>query len=214
MDAAGRGLVVSSLGMSKAALFCSLVVLSACQAQTLSQGDRDFALSALHGSRKLFLDAVAGLSDAQLKWKPDAKTWSVMETAEHIVASEEFLAGQAQKALESPADPSKKQPKPREMDARILAGVTDRSQKAQAPERLVPKGRFRTISGLTAEFRKLRDRNIAFVRETQLDLRSHFAPSPMGDLDVLQWYIFMAGHTERHVAQIEELKAKPGFPKR
>jgi hypothetical protein len=200
--------------MDKAALLCLTLLLTACQAQTLSQGERDFALSALHGSRKLFLDAVDGLSEAQLKWKPDEKTWSVMEVAEHLVASEEFLAGMAQKALQSQADPSKKQPKPREMDAKILAGVADRSQKAQAPEGLAPKGRFRTIGALTAEFRKLRDRNIAFVRETQQDLRSHFAPSPMGDLDALQWYIFMAGHTERHVAQIRELKARPDFPKK
>lgn len=200
--------------MSKAALLCSLVVVSACQAQTLSQGDRDFALSALHGSRKLFLDSVSGLSEAQLKWKPDAKTWSVMEVAEHIVASEEFVAGYAQKALQSPADPSKKQPKPRAMDEKVLAALTNRSQKAQAPEGLAPKGRFRTIAELTAEFRKLRDRNIAFVRETQQDLRSHFAPSWMGDLDALQWLLYMAGHSERHVAQIEELKANPGFPKK
>jgi hypothetical protein len=200
--------------MEKAALFCLTLALAACQAQPLSQGERDFALSALHGSRKLFLDAVDGLSAAQLKWKPDEKTWSVMEVAEHVVASEEFLAGMGQKALQSPAEPSKKQPKPREMDAKILAGVADRSQKAQAPDGLVPKGRFRAIGELTAEFRKLRDRNIAFVRETQQDLRSHFAPSPMGDLDALQWYIFMAGHTERHVAQIQELKARPDFPKK
>lgn len=194
-------------------LFCALL-LCACPAQTLSQGERDFALSALHGSRKLFLDAVAGLSDAQLKWKPDAKTWSVMEVAEHIVASEEFLASMAQKALQSPADPSKRQPNPRERDANILAGAADRSQKAQAPAELAPKGRFRSMEELTAEFRRLRDRNIAFVRETQQDLRSHFAPSPVGDLDALQWYIFLAGHSERHVAQIRELMANPGFPKK
>ncbi|MGB9610103.1 MAG: DinB family protein [Bryobacteraceae bacterium] len=200
--------------MTRVHLLAAAVLLSACQAQTLTQGERDYALSALHASRKLFLDSVDGLSEAQLRWKPDAKTWSVMEVAEHIVASEEFLSGMAQKALQSPADPSRKRPNAREMDAKILAGVTDRSQKAQAPEALVPTGRFRSIQELTAEFRRLRDRNIAFVRETNADLRAHFAPSPMGDLDSLQWYIFMAGHTERHVAQIQELKANPGFPKR
>ncbi|MGC8759082.1 MAG: DinB family protein [Bryobacteraceae bacterium] len=200
--------------MTRVHLLAAAVLLSACQAQTLTQGERDYALSALHASRKLFLDSVDGLSEAQLRWKPDAKTWSVMEVAEHIVASEEFLSGMAQKALQSPADPSRKRPNAREMDAKILAGVTDRSQRAQAPEALVPTGRFRSIQELTAEFRRLRDRNIAFVRETNADLRAHFAPSPMGDLDSLQWYIFMAGHTERHVAQIQELKANPGFPKR
>jgi len=200
--------------MARVLLLAALAWLSACQAQTLSQGERDYALSALHGSRKLFLDALEGLSEAQLKWKPDAKTWSVMEIAEHVVASEEMLAANAQKALQSPPDSSKKQPNPREKDAKILAAMTDRSQKAQAPEALAPKGRFRSINELKAEFRRLRDRNIAFVRETQQDLRSHFAPSPMGDLDALQWYILMAGHTERHVAQMRELMAMPGFPRK
>lgn len=199
--------------MKRVHVLAAAVLLTACQAQTLTQGERDYALSALHASRKLFLDSVNGLSEAQLRWKPDAKTWSVMEVAEHIVASEEYISGMAQKALQSPADPSRKRPNAREMDAKILAGVTDRSQKAQAPEALVPKGRFRSIQELTAEFRRLRDRNIAFVRETNADLRAHFAPSPVGDLDALQWYIFMAGHTERHVAQIQELKANPGFPR-
>jgi hypothetical protein len=200
--------------MAKVFLLGTALLLSACQAQTLSQGERDYALSALHASRKLFLDAVQGLSDAQLKWKPDAKTWSVMEIAEHVVASEQFLSEAAQKALASPADPARRKTNPREMDAKVLAGAADRSQKAQAPDGLVPKGRFRTIGELTAEFRRLRDRNIAFIRETTADLRSHFAPAPMGDLDALQWYLFMAGHTERHVAQIQELKANPGFPKK
>lgn len=201
-------------GMAKVLLIGAALLLSACQAQTLTQGERDYALSALHASRKLFLDSVQGLSEAQLKWKPDAKTWSVMEIAEHIVASEQFLSEMAQKALDSPPDPSKKKANAREMDAKILAGAADRSQKAQAPDGLAPKGRFRTIYELTAEFRNLRDRNIAFIRETSADLRSHFAPSPMGDLDALQWYLFMAGHTERHVAQIEELKANQAFPKK
>ena len=200
--------------MARVLLLAALACLSACQAQTLSQGERDFALSALHGSRKLFLDALEELSEAQLKWKPDEKTWSVMEIAEHVVASEEMLAANAQKALQSPADPSKKQPNAREQDARLLASMTDRSRKAQAPEALAPKGRFRNIEELKAEFRRHRDRNIAFVRETQQDLRSHFAPSPMGDLDALQWYIVLAGHTERHVAQIQELKARRDFPKK
>lgn len=199
--------------MAKVLLIGAAILLSACQAQTLSQGERDYALSALHASRKLFLDSVQGLSEAQLKWKPDAKTWSVMEIAEHIVASEQFLSETAQKALASPPDPSKKKANAREMDAKILAGAADRSQKAQAPDGLVPKGRFSTIGELTSEFRKLRDRNIAFIRETSADLRSHFAPSPMGDLDVLQWYLFLAGHTERHVAQIQELKSNPAFPR-
>jgi hypothetical protein len=34
-----------------------------------------------------------------------------------------------------------------------------------------------------------------------------------GLLDGYQWILLMAGHTERHVLQIEEVKRQPGFPR-
>lgn len=200
--------------MGKVRLIASLLVISACRGQSLPQGDRDFALSALHASRKLFLDAVSNLSLAQLQWKPAAGRWSVMEIAEQVIATEELLPQTAAKALQSPAEPSRKQPNPRQMDAKILEQMRDRSQKAKAPGQLEPAGKYRNAAELTAAFQKLRDRNIAYIRETKDDLRSHFAPSPAGDLDALQWYLLMAGHTERHVLQMREVMAMPDFPKK
>jgi hypothetical protein len=36
----------------------------------------------------------------------------------------------------------------------------------------------------------------------------------MGELDAYQWMLFMAAHSKRHLAQIEEVKADPNFPKK
>ena len=195
---------------------CLLTVFAmGCQAQPLTQGDRDFAVSALHATRKLFLDTVAGLSPAQLKWKPSAEVWSVMEVAEHIALSDELIPQAAAKAMQGPAAPEKRQANARAEDAKILQAMASREQKAKAPAEFVPAGRFQDMAALTAAFKASRDRNIAYVRETRDELRNHFAPLPgVGELDALQWYVMMAGHTERHVKQIKEVMGMAGFPKK
>jgi len=65
-------------------------------------------------------------------------------------------------------------------------------------------------------FNARRDALIALANKTpESELRSHVSgPSPMGDLDGYQWMLFMAAHTRRHIAQIEEVKADPCFPKK
>jgi hypothetical protein len=62
-------------------------------AEPISKGDREFGLSALHASRKMFLDAVAGLSDARLNFKPVPGRRSIAEVAEHVTLSERFIFG-------------------------------------------------------------------------------------------------------------------------
>ena len=34
------------------------------------------------------------------------------------------------------------------------------------------------------------------------------------DLDGIQWVLFIAAHSERHTAQMLEVKADPNFPKK
>lgn len=200
--------------MARILLAVLTVMALSCQGQQLTQGDRDFTVSALHATRKLFLDSVAALSPAQLNWKPAPDRWSVMEVAEHIAVSEESLPQMAAKAMQSPAAPDKRKADARQQDARILAAVAQRDQKAKAPAELAPAGRFKNLAELVAAFRNARDNNIAYVRETHDELRSHFTEGPLGEIDALQVYLLMAGHTERHVKQIREVMAMPGFPKR
>src|SRR5258708_6931646 len=77
-------------------------------ADTLSQHDRDFAMSHMHASRKLFLDAVAGLTPEQWNFKRGRDRGSVAECAEHIAISEDFIAGITAKLLKSAAAPEKR----------------------------------------------------------------------------------------------------------
>ena len=186
----------------------SLLPLSA---EPISTGDREFGMSALHASRKLFLDSVAGLSDAQWNFKPAPEKWSIAEVAEHIALSEDFIYKAADGALKSPA--REKMADPGTMDEKILAALPDRSVKASAPEPLRPQNRFKSMAEAVAAFKSSRDVHIKYLEETQDALREHFFKNPwLGDLDAFQWILYMSAHTERHVKQILEVKASPGFP--
>ncbi len=177
--------------------------------QSLSQGERDFALSALHASRKMFLDAISGLSGPQWNYKPSSDRWSVAECAEHIIASEDFLYQLiTDKVMKTAAAPPVA-PLTREQDEAVLAMVTDRSKKFNAPEPLRPSGRWASPEDAERAFKERRDRTISFIRETESGLRSH----SQNNRDAYQWFLFLSGHSERHTAQINEVKADPGFPK-
>lgn len=185
-------------------------------ADPISTGERDRAMSYLHSSRKLFLDATAGLSEAQAKWKPAPDKWSVFEVAEHLALAETFLGKDLikTKLMETPAAPEKKKPVNIDEDVKIAAAMSDRSQKFQAPEPLKPATQFKDLEEARTAFKTGRDEFIRWV-ESRPELRDHFLPAPgMGDRDGFQWIFFLVGHTERHIAQINEVKANPGFPKR
>lgn len=181
----------------------------------ISQGERDKAMSYLHSSRKLFLDSVANLSPAQLNFKPAPDRWSIAECAEHIAVTEDALWNiVTKKILTSPAVPDVEAVKLKEKDDQIPKVITDRSQKAKAPEQLVPTHQFNSFDELLSHFKESRDRNIAYVQNTQDDLRHHVLPHPaMGPLDAYQWILLIAAHSERHTAQIEEVKSDSEFPK-
>ncbi|MBI4892066.1 MAG: DinB family protein [Acidobacteria bacterium] len=171
-------------------------------------------MSALHASRKQFLDALAGLSEKQLMWKPSPDSWSIFEIAEHLARAEDQIPALVAKAMQVPAAADRKPPT-RAEDEKILKSVAVRDQKFKAPASLVPAGTYMNIGDLIAAFKASRDRNIAYIRDTQDPLRAHVAPHPvLGNLDGLQWYLLIAGHTERHVLQMKEVKEQPGFPKK
>ena len=180
-------------------------------AATLTQAERDRAIAELTASRQQFLDSVAGLSLAQWNFKPDANTWSVAECAEHIAVSEDVIFGSVAKIVQAPATPDQKSAV---TDDFILASVVNRTHKFQAPEVLRPTHRFATPQETIDHFKQSRERTIAYVRDTQDDLRGHFFDHPvLKTLDAYQWILLISAHSQRHTAQLNEVKANPNFPK-
>lgn len=200
--------------MFKTVVVLSMAAASLLPAQTLTQHEREFGMSSLHATRKLFLDSVANLTPEQWTFKAAPDRWSIMECAEHIAAAEDFIFGLVtNQVMKSPADPSKRD-EVKGKDETILKAVVDRSQKFKAPDVITPKKRWSTPDAIISHFKESRDRSIAYIENTQDDLRDHFAPHPAaGTLDAYQWILLMSAHSERHTEQINEVKADPKYPK-
>jgi uncharacterized damage-inducible protein DinB len=198
-----------------AALFC-LGTISVAQTvpQTLTAQEREFALKELQRTHDKFVQSIAGLSPKQWTFKPAPDRWSVAEVAEHITVAESAILGLIQKqVMMSPAAPEKRE-QVKGKDEIILQKMPDRSHKAQAPEFLRPTGRWATEADLTKAFEESRKTTMDYVRTTSDDMRDHFFDHPVfGTMDGYQWLLLLSSHSERHTAQIEEVKADPNFPK-
>lgn len=193
------------------------LLLVADSAQTLSQEERDRAVTELEGSKKAFLDATKGLSPAQWNFKPAPERWSVAECSEHIALAEGFIFSLvSEKMMKAPANPEKRGAA-KGKDELILKILQDRSHKATAPEPIDPaKHGSMTLQESIKLFQESRTHTIEYVKTTQEDLRDHLFDHPVpaiGTLDGYQWILLISGHTRRHTAQILEVKADPNFPK-
>lgn len=189
-----------------------LTIAGVAGAARLSETDKKKGLDQLERTRTGVVEATRGLSEAQLKFKPGPDRWSVAETLEHIAIVEEFLLDNTTKNVMK-APPAKAERDVARTDQLVLTAIADRSKKVQAPEPVVPKGRWSTEEAKD-RFLKTRERTIEFLKSTP-DLRDHVTDSPLGQpLDAYQWLLYMSAHSERHTKQILEVKADPGFPKK
>jgi hypothetical protein len=51
-----------------------------------------------------------------------------------------------------------------------------------------------------------------YGKSTQDDLRAYKLLE--GNMSVYQWFLMISTHSQRHILQIREVKAHPGFPKK
>lgn len=192
----------------------SAAATTAAATASLTTEERDRLVKDLEETRRAFLASVQGLSEAQLRFRAAPDRWTIAEVAEHIAVSEQgILSLIKDKILKTPAPPELRA-KASQDDDRIRQSVTDRTNKRQAPETLRPTGRFPTVAATVAAFTEGRDHTLDFARTTKEDLRGHAFPHPvMNLLDGYQWVLLLSAHCARHTAQIEEVKAAPGFPR-
>ena len=169
-------------------------------------------------TRRRLTEATAGLSEAQARFKPSAESWSIAEILEHLaLAHERILTRILEQLPQGPA------PEPGRdgllIDALVLEKIPDRSIKAKAPEFIHPTGQLTPGEALKRILRN--HESLLSYLEATPDLREHVLDSPplravtngaYTTLDGYQWALTAVAHDERHVRQIEELKACPGYP--
>ena len=178
----------------------------------LTDEEREMAVKELKKTRDRLTSVVDGLSDEQLNFKATPESWSVAECVEHLAISENNIGGMLQGALQTPAD-STKRDSVKMADADLMALITGRDRKVKTSEAFEPSGKFGSYEETLTEFTSKREKHIAYLNSTEDDLRNHYGQLPFGTIDGLQILLFMSGHTERHVKQMEEVMAHVDFPK-
>ena len=180
-------------------------------AAQLTQQDRDTLIKDLERSRTIFLEAIADVkTEAQWNYKPAPDRWSVAECAAHIIAAEEYFRQNIATTMKSPVVKAENQAAG---DATIVKMIRDRSQRFQAPAQLEPTGKVVPKPQAIKDFEATRAKTLDYVRTTKDALRDHALGNPPQQSTAYQLVLMLSGHTERHTAQLLEVKASAGYPK-
>ncbi len=181
--------------------------------QTLSKGERKVAIHHFKETRNNVFKAVKGLSEEQLNFKPDPNSWSIKECIYHIAISENNLWQWMDGLVKSKANPERRGDI-KVSDDQVYKMVESRERKVKTIEPFEPKNaKWGSVKEALEDFKKNRNDHIQYVRTTTESLRDHITDTPLGAIDAYQLMIFLSAHTNRHVAQIEEVKKAPGYPK-
>jgi DinB superfamily len=174
----------------------------------MTQRDRDNLVSHLQMTESWLVDEVSGLSPAQLEFRMAPDKWTIAEVVEHLVIAEPTYWQLFQDGMKQPSKRLEKQA----ADADILWYGINRVRHEKTEPYKDPKGRNIDIHQALDSFRKLHAMMFEYARTTGEDLRGH-AVAEWG-VDAYQCLLEISTHAQRHILQIREIKADPGFPKR
>jgi uncharacterized damage-inducible protein DinB len=165
--------------------------------------ERSEIVQHLERSRQEFMAAVAGVNEAQAKVRPDPARWSVLDCVEHVATVEVRFLGflEAARKLDAPSVDKDK-------EAGLLLRIPDRTTRLNAPEAVLPTGRFTTLAQALEQFQAGRTRSIQFAQDRSGDLYYLASEHPrLGPMNGAEFLILIAAHARRHAAQIHEVRA-------
>lgn len=205
------------LKRTKGILLLTLLVLTGLagriSSDTITNQERRFLLDHLKTTKASLIKSVKGLSEAQLTFKPAPDKWSIKECVQHIALAEGTLRSMADAALKQPENPEKRS-EIKMTDQQLLEGVTNRTNKLQAPEALKPEvAQWKTTNEALEDFKEKRNDLIKFAKTSTDDMRNHVSQTMAGYMDAYQILLLLSSHSKRHTLQIEEIKTDPAFPK-
>jgi hypothetical protein len=115
--------------------------------------------------------------------------------------------------INAPANPEKRADI-KMTDEEVMKNIEDRTTKRKTLPPLEPQNTgFKSLGEAVASFTENREKLINYTKDTKADLRNHVNTLPSGSFDCYQMILFIGAHTIRHVKQMEEVMADPGFPK-
>jgi len=163
----------------------------------------DEALERFVRSTGSFLALIEGVSAGDWDRRPSGEAWSIGETVEHVVLTNQATLTRFHEQLEtSPIEPNVS-PFP---DGRITEQMF-RAAGPAPPGLAEPTGRFATASQGIAALTAACDGIAGYVRATAPRLRDFALPHPVfGMFDGVQWVLFVGAHTDNHIPQLLRLR--------
>lgn len=179
----------------------------------LSKKERKFAAEHMKSTKAELQDAIKGLNAAQLTFKTSADKWSVQECVYHIAMSEKTLWSMLEASMKAGPTPEKKKDL-KFTDEQVIKMTEDRTNKVKTFAPLEPQNSpYKSLDEAMNDFKTTRATHIKYIKATSEDLRNHFVQMPFGMLDGYQLCLLISSHTDRHVQQLNEVRADVGFPK-
>ncbi len=177
------------------------------------EADRSMVLQLLAESAASFEATARAASPASWLTPSAEGGWSPAQITEHLVLTERsLLVLLRRKLLQTPEIESTAEQ--RGLDEVVLQRISRRdggAQRVEAPEAVRPAKGYGTVDEGMATFRTARNATLDYVRTTEANLRAHRLPHPAaGDLDGVQWLIFLAAHCERHARQLQQASGAAG----
>ena len=182
-------------------------------AETITDAERKAAYDYMNETKERLVKDLKGLTEEQLNFKATPDSWSVAECLEHIAFSETALFGAMQGTLKESSNPARRS-EIKMTDEQVKGMISSRERKVKTQEAFEPKKQFGNAEGSLKAFMAARESNMNYVKTTQDDLRNHYMVMPFATFDSYQMLIFIAGHSARHTAQLEEVMANANFPKK
>jgi hypothetical protein len=201
--------------MKKLSVFVAALLLFGFVNKPISITDqeRKFAADLLLQTEAGAINSIAGLSDAQLNFKPAPDKWSVLDCIKHIAVTEAGLWQMTNGAIQAQANPEKRADV-KATDDQVVQMVESREKKVKTFSAMEPQNTpYKSLDDALKSFVSDRAKLVNYVKTTDADLRNHVATLPIGSFDSYQMILFIAAHSYRHTQQIEEVKADPNFPK-
>jgi hypothetical protein len=180
----------------------------------LTPEERAFLTTHLSQTRDLLLAEISTLRPDQWTFRPDDETWSIGDCADHIATIERRVFSMVSKHMQSAEPNPQRAAEVQKKTSWILEAVPSRQERVKVPPGIQNHSHTATPKEFIDNFAERRALLLKYVGETQDSMHDRVAPHMIfKDLDGCQWLLMISLHSQRHAAQIAEVKANPGFPK-
>lgn len=160
---------------------------------------------------------VASLEYLQLGWRPPEGGWSIAQVMEHLIITDEsYLAVFDRILAAKPAHSAEEQWEPSLIGGFLTRSLKPGTRKMTSPAvwRPAPEARADVVE----EYIKVRQRLVEAMRQADgHDLRRTKLSSPAAKfirMNLGDAFLTLVVHTQRHLQQIERIRAHADFPAR